>query len=106
MDVSVASQTVFEGDKQSAPVFYSRESGDIELCTWSISRNLKCRKYDALSEIHFTFYQTVEQKFECSSATTSGSVEIKVEVDPYLYENCETPVDDMVRFPPKENSEQ
>jgi len=44
---------------------------------------------------HFTFYQTIEQKFERSSTTRSGSVEIKVEVDPNLYENCETPVDDM-----------
>jgi len=96
MDVSVASQTVFEGDKASAPVFYTRESGDIELTTWNISRNLGCIKYDASSEIntHFTFFQTIEQKFERSSTTRSGSVEIKVEVDPNLYENCETPVDD------------
>lgn len=96
MDVSVASQTVFDGDKQSAPISYPRESGDLELSTWNISRNLRCRKYDVSSEIntHFTFYQTVEQKFECSSTTASGSVEIKVEVDPNLYENCETPVDD------------
>jgi ribosomal protein L31 len=50
--------------------------------------------YDASSEIntHFTFYQTIEQKFEHSSTTRSGSVEI--EVDPNLYENCVTPVDD------------
>jgi hypothetical protein len=57
-DVSVASQTVFEADKASAPVFYSRKSGDIELSTWNISRNLRCIKYDAASGIdtHFTFY--------------------------------------------------
>jgi len=57
MDVSVASQTVFEGDKASAPVFYSREGGDTELSTWNVSRNLRCIKYVASSEIntHFTF---------------------------------------------------
>jgi hypothetical protein len=96
MDVSVASRTVFEGDKASAPFFYSREGGDTQFSTWNVSRNLRCIKYVASSEIntHFTFYQTIEQKFECSSTTRSGSVEIKVEVDPNLYENCETPVND------------
>ena len=96
MDVSVASQTVREGDRASAPVLYSRESGDIELSSWNISRNLRCMEYDASSEInrHFTFYQTVEEKFEHSNTTRSSSVEIKVEVDPNLYVNCETPVDD------------
>jgi hypothetical protein len=55
MDVSVASQTVFEGDKASAPVFYSREGGDTQLSTWNVSRNLRCIKYVASSEID-TFY--------------------------------------------------
>lgn len=95
MGISFASQTVREGDKASAPVLHSRESDGVELPSWNFSRNLSCIKYDASSEINtfFAFDQTVEQKFELPSTTGSGSVKIKVEVDPNLYVNCETPVD-------------
>jgi hypothetical protein len=95
MDISVASQTVY-GDKASAPVLYSRESGDIELSSWNFSRNLRCIKYDASSEINtlLTFEQTIEQKCKCPSTSGSGCVKIKVEVDPNLYVHCETPVAD------------
>ena len=96
VDISVASQTVHERDKASAPHLYSRESGGIELPSWNFSRNIRCIKYDALSEVDtpFTFDQTVEQEFERHYTTGSGLVEIKVEVDPNLYVNCDTSVDD------------
>jgi hypothetical protein len=93
VDISLASQTVHGTDKMSVTNLYPRE-GD-ELSSRNCATDFRMVKFDASSEIntHFTCNQDIEHNFQHHCTTGSGSVEIKVEVDPNLYVNCETSVD-------------
>lgn len=83
------SQTVHETDESPALILCPREGGNIELPSENFTRDVRSVKYDASSELsrHFACSQA-GQNFQPHSATGSGSVEIKVEVDPNLYVNC------------------
>jgi hypothetical protein len=95
MDDGLTSQTVHERDKTPALILCPREGGDIELPPENCSRDVRSVKYDDSSELstRFAYNQTGQENFQHHSAAGSGSVEIKVEVDPNLYVNCDTPVD-------------
>jgi hypothetical protein len=95
MDIRFSSQTVHETDKTSVSILNPREGDHVELPSHNCTRDLRNVKYYASSEMstHFTCNQTIEQNVQHHNTTKSGSVEIKVEVDPNLYVNCETSVD-------------
>jgi hypothetical protein len=86
----LVSQTVHETDKTSALILCQREGGNIELPSENFARDVRSVKYDVSSELsrHFTCNQTGQENVQPHSAAGSGSVEIKVEVDPNLYVNC------------------
>jgi hypothetical protein len=89
MDISFPSQTVHDTDRISVPVLNPREGDDVKLPSYN------CIGDYASSEIttNSVSNRTTEQTFQHHNTARSGSVEIKVEVDPNLYVNCETSVD-------------
>jgi hypothetical protein len=78
------SQIVVETDKAPAQILASE----------NFARDATSVKYDASSEFstHVPCNQIGQDSFQPHSAAGSGSVVIKVEVDPNLYVNCDTAV--------------
>ncbi|XP_021932945.1 zinc finger protein 768-like isoform X2 [Zootermopsis nevadensis] len=95
VDISFSSQTVHETNKTSVPILNPKKGDDAELSSHNCTGDHRSVKYYDLSDIstNFACNQTTEQTFQHLNMTRSGSVEIKVEVDPNLYVNCETSVD-------------
>ncbi|PNF38277.1 hypothetical protein B7P43_G11606 [Cryptotermes secundus] len=83
------SQTAHETDETPALILSPSEGGNIELSSENFARDVRSVKYDASSELSRHFACTTGQEnFQPHSAAGSGSVEIKVEVDPNLYVTC------------------
>jgi hypothetical protein len=89
------SQIVLETDKAQAMILCPEEGGNVDLASENFARDVRSVKYDASSEFssHVACNQMGQDNFQPQSAAGSGSVVIKVEVDPNLYVNCDTPVD-------------